>query len=221
MHQTLSTVLFDLDGTLLDTAPDMAWALNQMRIRDGNEVLDFQLIRPHVSHGSFALSRIGCDAAEGSDEFERFRLGLLQIYSDNIARETRLFVGVAEILRELESRSIQWGIVTNKPSWLTTPLLQQLELAKRATIVISGDTIPEKKPHPAQLLLAAERLNTSPGNCVYIGDAERDIVAGNAAGMLTVAALYGYLSADDAPATWGADNIVRTPTELGEWLFPP
>lgn len=221
MHLTLSTVLFDLDGTLLDTAPDMAWALNQMRIRDGNEALDFQLIRPHVSHGSFALSRIGCDAAEGSDEFERFRLGLLQIYSDNIARETQLFDGIAEILRELENRSIQWGIVTNKPSWLTTPLLQQLELAKRATVVISGDTVPDKKPHPAQLLLAAERLNTSPGNCVYIGDAERDIVAGNAAGMLTVAALYGYLSADDAPTTWGADNIVRTPAELGEWLFSP
>ncbi|HCU88982.1 MAG TPA: phosphoglycolate phosphatase [Gammaproteobacteria bacterium] len=220
MQRTFSTVLFDLDGTLLDTAPDMAWALNQMRIQIGNEALDFQLIRPHVSHGSFALSRIGCGAVEGSDEFERFRLGLLQIYSDNIARETQLFDGIAEILGELESRSIPWGIVTNKPSCLTTPLLQQLELSNRAAVVISGDTVPEKKPHPAQLLLAAERLNTLPGECVYVGDAERDIAAGNAAGMLTVAALYGYLSADDTPATWGADNMVRTPTELNEWLFP-
>lgn len=218
MRLTLSTVLFDLDGTLLDTAPDMAWALNQMRIQSGNQALDLQLIRPHVSHGSFALCRIGCDAMEGSDEFEQFRLGLLQIYSDNIARKTQLFDGMADVLEELEHRSIRWGIVTNKPSWLTTPLLKQLELATRAEVVISGDTIPEKKPHPAQLLLAAERLDAAPSNCVYIGDAERDIAAGNSAGMHTLAALYGYLGADDRPAAWGADGLVRTPAELGTWL---
>ncbi len=218
MRSTLSTILFDLDGTLLDTAPDMAWALNQMRLKCGNPALDFQLIRPHVSHGSFAMSRIGCDAAEGSDEFEEFRLGLLQIYSDNIARETRLFDGMAEILEELDRRAIRWGIVTNKPGWLTVPLLQELELASRAAVVINGDTIPERKPHPAPLFLAAERVGTTPSNCVYIGDAERDIAAGNAAGMHTLAAAYGYLGADDRPADWGADGLVRSPAELATWL---
>ena len=218
MRPMLSTILFDLDGTLLDTAPDMAWALNQVRMQNDQPALDFQLIRPYVSHGSFALSRIGCDAKEGSDEFEQFRLRLLAIYGENIARETRLFAGMEQILENLERRSIEWGIVTNKPGWLTTPLLQQLNLTSRAAVVICGDTIPQKKPHPAQLLLAADRLNTSPNHCVYIGDAERDITAGNSAGMHTLAALYGYIGIHDNPANWGADGTVQTPADLGEWL---
>lgn len=218
MRTKPSKILFDLDGTLLDTAPDMAWALNQVRTQNGQQALDFQLIRPHVSHGSFALSRIGCEASEGSDAFEQFRLSLLQVYADNIARETQLFDGMEEVLRDLERRSIKWGIVTNKPSWLTTPLLQHLDLASRAAVVVSGDTIPEKKPHPAQLLLAAKLLKAPPKDCVYIGDAQRDIAAGNSAGMLTLAALYGYLGTDDRPADWGADGVVRTPADLGTWL---
>ncbi len=213
-----SKVLFDLDGTLLDTAPDMAWALNQVREHRGLDGIEYKVIRPHVSHGSFALTRIGCEADEGSDEFEQFRLQLLQIYGDNIARETQFFDGMEEVINDLEDRSIPWGIVTNKPSWLTTPLIQQLDLETRAAVVISGDTTTKNKPHPAQLLLAAERLSVSPKECIYVGDAERDITAGNSAGMRTLVALYGYLAIDDSPDDWGADAMVQTPAELGAWL---
>lgn len=213
-----SKVLFDLDGTLLDTAPGLAWALNEVRAAKGLQGLDFDRIRAQVSHGSVALTRIGCDADEGSDEFELFRRALLRIYRDNVAHETRLFEGMAELLHHLESRSIPWGIVTSKPGWLTLPLLQALDLETRAAVVISGDTAAQRKPHPAPLLLAAERLCTSPQECVYVGDAERDIHAGKAAGMYTLAALYGYIGADDSPAHWGADALVRTPLEIEIWL---
>jgi phosphoglycolate phosphatase len=213
-----SKVLFDLDGTLLDTAPDLAWALNEVRARRGMRALEFERIRPHVSHGSFALTKIGCDADETSGDFEQFRLDLLQVYSENVARETRLFAGMDLLLSELETRSISWGIVTNKPSWLTDPLLQQVGLDTRAAVVISGDTAEQKKPHPAPLLLAAERMRVRPQECVYVGDAERDVAAGKSAGMYTLAALYGYIGADDSPLDWGADAMVNTPLEVAAWL---
>jgi N-acetyl-D-muramate 6-phosphate phosphatase len=213
-----STVLFDLDGTLLDTAPGLAWALNRVRAANGLPALAFDRIRPHVSHGSVALTRIGCDADEGSEAFERFRRALLRTYGDNVAHGTRPFEGTEALLHTLESRSIPWGVVTNKPAWLTGPLLQALGLAARAAVVISGDTASEQKPHPAPLLLAAERTATPPRECVYVGDAQRDITAGNAAGMYTLVALYGYIGADDSPSTWGADAMVRTPLEIGNWL---
>ncbi len=218
MGQALSTVLFDLDGTLLDTAPDLAWALNEVRAANGLPALEFERIRPHVSHGSFALTKIGCDASEGSAEFERFRLAVLELYSENVARETQLFEGMDQLLDDLDSRSIPWGIVTNKPGWLTVPLLQQLNLQSRAGVVVSGDTAPEKKPHPAPLLLAAEHMGTPPGECVYVGDAERDVAAGKAAGMYTLAALYGYIGADDVPSNWGADALIRSPLDIRRWL---
>jgi len=218
MARAPSKVLFDLDGTLLDTAPDLAWALNEVRARKGLPALDFERIRPHVSHGSFALTRIGCDADETSDDFEQFRLALLEIYSENVARETRLFAGMDLLLADLEARSILWGIVTNKPGWLTNPLLEQLGLDARAAVVISGDTTEKKKPHPAPLLLAAERMRTRPRECVYVGDAERDVAAGKSAGMYTLAALYGYIGPDDSPFDWGADAMVNAPLEVAAWL---
>lgn len=218
MVRAPSNVLFDLDGTLLDTALDLAWALNQVRAAEGQPMLDFERIRPYVSHGSFALTRLGCEASEESDEFEQFRLTLLGIYAENVARETRLFEGMAELLGELEARSIPWGIVTNKPGWLTDPLLRALELEERAAVVISGDTAAQKKPHPAPLLLAAERLHANAGDCVYVGDAERDIAAGKSAGMFTLAALYGYIGADDSPVNWGADALIKSPRDVSDWL---
>jgi len=218
MSPESSKVLFDLDGTLLDTAPDMAWALNQVREQHGLEGIEYKVIRRHVSHGSFALTRLGCTADEASDEFEQFRLRLLKIYSENIVRETQLFDGMDLVIEYLEAQSIPWGIVTNKPSWLTIPLIQQLDLETRAAVVISGDTTTKNKPHPAQLILAAERLSASPEECIYVGDAERDIMAGNSAGMRTLVALYGYLGIDDSPEDWGADAMVETPAELGAWL---
>jgi phosphoglycolate phosphatase len=218
MVRAPSNVLFDLDGTLLDTAPDLVGALNRVRALLGQAPLPYDRVRPYVSHGSYALTRLGCDAEEGSDEFERFRLELLETYSENVARETRLFDGMDELLGALEARSTPWGIVTNKPGWLTEPLLRQLSLRERAAVVVSGDTAAEKKPHPAPLLLAAERMATDASRCVYVGDAERDVTAGKSAGMFTLVAVYGYIGSEDTPAAWGADALVNSPREVGLWL---
>jgi len=211
-------VLFDLDGTLLDTAPDLAAAVNAARSLRTLAPLPFSMIRPSVSHGSFALARVGCEFDETSHAFEQFRHDLLESYAANVARQSSLFDGMDELLRELESTGIPWGIVTNKPEYLTTPLLRQLDLTERAAVVICGDTAQNKKPHPEPLLLAAARIKAQPQRCVYIGDAERDIVAGKAAGMATIVALYGYIGKLDSPHEWGADATIGHPLELSVWL---
>ena len=214
----VAAVLFDLDGTLLDTAADLAFALNTVREARGLPQLTFAAIRPYVSHGSFALTRIGFGAAEGSAEFEQFRLDLLACYAQNIARETRLFEGMPAVLDYLHGCGLPWGIVTNKPAWLTTPLLRAVALDQRAATVVSGDTLAEKKPHPAPLLFAAQQLETPASQCVYIGDAKRDIDAGRAAGMYTLTALYGYITQNDTPEAWGADATVKSADAIGRWL---
>ncbi|MGR9089767.1 MAG: HAD family hydrolase [Gammaproteobacteria bacterium] len=215
---TTRTVLFDLDGTLLDTAPDLAWALNEVRRVHGDPPLDYAVIRAIVSHGSLAMTRIACPHTEGSDPFEAFRGQLLDTYRNNLAIRTQLFAGMAELLDEFDDLGICWGIVTNKPAWLTNPLLEQMQLRKRAATIVSGDTLTQSKPHPAPLLLAAEQTASVPGDCLYVGDAERDVIAGNAAGMHTMVALYGYLDANDRPESWGADVLAESPAAIREWL---
>ncbi|MFT4562385.1 MAG: 2-phosphoglycolate phosphatase [Gammaproteobacteria bacterium] len=211
--------LFDLDGTLLDTAPDLASALNRVRAKSNLRPIGFEKIRPLVSHGSYALSRLGCEFPEQSTEFEQFRLDLLDQYAQNLALETRLFEGMDQLLLTLENSEVPWGIVTNKPAWLTDPLLSQLELDRRAAVIVSGDTIAQKKPHPAPLLLAAERMRALASQCVYIGDAERDITGGKAAGMRTIAVRYGYLADGESPDSWGADVIVNSASEIIDWFL--
>jgi len=206
-------VLFDLDGTLLDTAPDMAAALNTLRRLEGLEPLPFAQIRPHVSHGAARLIKIGFECESG-DRFNALRLRFLDLYRADLAVGTRPFEGIDDLLDDLERRGIAWGVVTNKPGWLTDPLLSALGLYERAGCVVSGDTLPERKPHPMPLLHAAKLLATDPRRCIYIGDAERDIQAGRAAGMKTLVAGFGYLSAEDAPASWSADAILARPAEL-------
>ena len=216
--ESTRTVLFDLDGTLLDTAPDLAWALNEVRRMHGDPPLDYAVVRAIVSHGSLAMARIACAHTEGSAPFEAFRQQLLDTYRDNLATRTRLFAGMAELLDEFDECGICWGIVTNKPAWLTNPLLEQIQLDKRAATIVSGDTLLQSKPHPAPLLLAAEQTGSAPADCLYVGDAERDVIAGNAAGMRTMVALYGYLCADDQPECWGADVLVESPAAIRAWL---
>jgi 2-phosphoglycolate phosphatase len=211
--------LFDLDGTLLDTAPDLASALNRVRAKSNLPPISFERIRSIVSHGSYALCRLGSELLEESSKFEEFRLEFLDQYARHVARETRLFEGMDQLLRTLESANIPWGIVTNKPASLTEPLLTELGLDRRAAVVISGDTIAQKKPHPAPLLLAAERMHVSAGHCVYIGDAERDIAGGNAAGMRTIAVRYGYIAHDESPDGWGAEVVVNSPSEIIDWFL--
>lgn len=215
--QGIHAVLFDLDGTLIDTAPDMIAALNDLRAEEGLDALPYELARTQVSHGSSGLVSLAFPAAAGSD-FEILRSRFLALYNGQLARETRLFAGCDLVLAAIEARQIPWGIVTNKPGYLTTPLLEALSLGGRASCVVSGDTLRERKPHPAPLLHAAGLLGVAPAECLYIGDAERDIRSARAAGMTVLLANYGYLGPADDPASWAADGRIDTPLELLGWL---
>jgi N-acetyl-D-muramate 6-phosphate phosphatase len=215
---TLRTVLFDLDGTLADTAPDLAYALNCVLQQQGRDALPFELIRPVVSHGGAALISLGFGLGPGHNGYDELRAELLRIYQDNLTRHTNLFPGMAELLGTLEQRGMNWGVVTNKPAWLTDPLMDQLGLSSRAACIISGDTTANRKPHPEPMLLACQRAGSAPAQCLYVGDAERDIAAGRNAGMRTAVALFGYLDAQDTPDRWGADTLIAHPLELLAWI---
>jgi len=214
----IRTVLFDLDGTLLDTAPDLAFALNETLREFGLAPLPYESIRPVVSHGGIALIKLGFDLGPEDEGYQPRREYLLNTYRANIARETRLFAGMDQLLDTLERQGLNWGVVTNKPAWLTEPLLQELGLYERAAVVVSGDTLNERKPHPAPMLLACERAGSQAYECLYVGDAKRDIEAGINAGMQTLVALFGYIGAEDDPHTWGADALVETPGGILGWL---
>jgi len=214
---SIDAVLFDLDGTLLDTAPDMAAALNALLAEEGGPQIPFTQVRSHVSHGGAALVRLGFPDAR-DDEFERLRTRLLKLYRAEIPRDTRLFDGLDGVLEELERQHVPWGVVTNKPGWLTEPLLAALGLATRAGCVVSGDTVPERKPHPLPLLHAARLMGLEPLRCLYIGDAERDVRAAKSAGMRTLIARYGYLGPDDQPQEWRADGMIDEPHEILTWM---
>jgi len=217
MTKRHEALLLDLDGTLLDTAPDMGGALNRLRAEHGLEPLPAQTIRPVVSHGAVRLVALGFPEATG-EEFERLRLRFLDLYAERLAEGTCLFPGFEAVLTTLEARDMPWGIVTNKPGWLTDPLLEALGLGRRAACAVSGDTLAERKPHPLPLLHAARLIGIAAERCVYVGDAERDIQAGRAAGMTTVVAGYGYLSTDDDPRRWRPDGIVDCPGDLLSWI---
>ena len=195
-------MLFDLDGTLLDTAPDMIAALNMLRAEESREPLPYALARTQVSHGSSGLLRLAFPELAG-DDFEQMRARVCsRSTSARLAQDTALFDGCATVLESLEQQGLAWGIVTNKPAFLTQPLLVALGLAQRAGCVVSGDTLPERKPHPAPLLHAARQLALPPQHCVYVGDAERDVQSARAAGMPVLLARYGYLGPDDDPDAW-------------------
>jgi phosphoglycolate phosphatase len=210
-------VLLDLDGTLLDTAPDMAHALNRLRAAEGLEVLPFDRIRPLVSHGAPRLIRFAFDDPEPA-RYDELRLRFLDFYRGAIAVHTRVFAGFEDVLVAIERAGMRWGIVTNKPGWLTMPLLEQLGLAARSGCVVSGDTLTERKPHPMPLLHAASLLGVEPRQCVYLGDAERDVQAARNAGMIPLVAGFGYLNDDEDPATWQPDAVIGRPDELLDWL---
>lgn len=211
-------VLFDLDGTLLDTAPDMGRALNRLLQEQGKPVLPQAKIRPVVSHGTRGLLELGFGLDTGHARYEALRQRYLAIYASSLARDTVLFPGMESVLTALEQRALPWGVVTNKPGRLTKALLGQLALDGRAACIVSGDTTANSKPHPEPLLHACQQLGLAPEVCLYVGDAERDIQAGRAAGMATLAARYGYIHAWENPAVWNANGVIDTPEELFVWL---
>lgn len=212
----LGGVLFDLDGTLVDTAPDLVGVLNALLHERGRVRMPYAIARNEVSNGAVGLLRLGFGELDGEAEFERLRQQFLAIYLDRVCRGSRLFIDLDELFERLSD--VRWGIVTNKPAAFTDPLLAQLGIAAHWGSVVSGDRLPQRKPHPAPLLLAAEELGLSPAACVYVGDAPRDIEAGRAAGMVTVAAAFGYIRPSEDPYTWGAHAVVRQPRDLAPML---
>lgn len=214
----IRTILFDLDGTLLDTAPDLAAVLNTVLEENQLPALPFESIRPVVSHGAIALIKHGFKLQQDDPRFDPLRQRLLTLYRENISRHTTLFPGMEALLRDIEQRGLVWGVVTNKPGWLTDPLMKDLQLYNRAVCVISGDTLQQRKPHPAPLLHACQLANCRPEQCLYVGDAQRDIEAGRNAGMYTMVALFGYFTDQDQPHSWGATYSIEKPCELLAWL---
>lgn len=212
-------VLFDLDGTLVDTAHDLAYALNLQRKRHGLDFLPFDVIRPYASHGSNALLSVGFGITPADNSFLEMQKEYLSIYDQVLTREPLLFEGMLELLDTFERQKMPWGVVTNKPRRFTQPLMQSIGLWQRAACVVSGDDAARPKPYPDPLLLACEQARVKPEACWYVGDAERDIQAGAAAGMRTVVALYGYLDATDRPVEWGADAFVNQPLDLLQLIY--
>lgn len=211
-------MLFDLDGTLADTAPDLGFALNRQREIHRLPALPLQAIRPYVSQGGRGLMKIGFDLTPEDADFISMREEYLDLYAKRLCHETRLFPGIAELLCELEKRGLPWGVVTNKIERFTLPLLEKLQLAGRAACIVSGDTCSNFKPHPEPLLHASREMGIPAGDCVYVGDDERDVQAARAAKMQVVVVLYGYLGNGAQPESWGADALINTPQELLRYL---
>jgi len=214
----MQSVLFDLDGTFADTAPDLHYAIEQVMRHRGLAPLTLEQVRPAVSHGSQAMLKVAFGLEPGDRDYDSLREEFLSTYLANIAKLTRLFDGMQDLLDIFDGRGIPWGIVTNKPAWLTDPLLDQLGLSKRAACVVSGDTTAHAKPHPEPILHACRLVGADPHRSIYVGDAQRDIEAGNRAGATTLVALFGYLAEDDAPDSWQAAGAVAHPLGILDWL---
>ncbi|MCP5156884.1 MAG: phosphoglycolate phosphatase [Ectothiorhodospiraceae bacterium] len=218
--ESVSAVLFDLDGTLADTLPDLVAALDLALAEHGVGPLGPDRARALVTAGSRAMVSAGLGPGVSAARFEAVLDRFLAAYRADIAERTRLFTGTEAVLDALESAGTRWGVVTSKPAWLTEPLLDALGLLRRAVCVVSGDSVTNPKPHPEPLLLGARLAACAPADCVYVGDALPDVRAARAAGMRSVVALYGYGSAQTDPHTWGADAYVRSTAELGALLAP-
>ena len=218
-HQTqVRAVLFDLDGTFADTAPDLAAALNHTRATRDLPPLPLEVLRPQASHGSSGLLKVGFNIESAHPDFITLRDIFLNYYASNICVHTQLFGDTAELIDTLEQRGIKWGIVTNKPHRFTVPLMHALGYADRAACLISGDTCARAKPYPDPLLKACELIGVAPAQCLYLGDDQRDMQAANAAGMRGIIANYGYVSADVSISKWEAHASVDRPTELLDLL---
>jgi phosphoglycolate phosphatase len=211
---TIKTVLFDLDGTLVDTAPDMAAALDILCKEQDCPALPFEQVRPVVSNGSVALVKLAFGELCDEKKLDYLKQRYLDIYQHNICTDSTPFKGIEKVLDHIESSGLNWGVVTNKPGCLTVPLMENLQLAQRAATIVSGDTTKNSKPHPDPMHHACGEAHSRSDQCMYIGDARRDIEAGNNAGMKTLVANYGYIAIDEDVNSWGADAIINDPEEI-------
>jgi len=217
----ICAVLFDLDGTLIDSAPDLAGAANDLRSSHGLPALPYERLRPVVGAGARGMIGAAFDVAPDDARFSGLRDEFLRRYENRMTQETRVFAAMLPVLDALDRLGRPWGVVTNKASRFTDPLVRAMGLHQRAAIVIAGDSTPHSKPHPAPLLEAARRVGAAPADCVYVGDDLRDVQAGRAAGMKTVIAAWGYLGVGEPIEAWGADHIVHAPGELLNLLAMP
>ena len=211
-------VLFDLDGTLIDSAPDLAGAANDLRQAQGMPPLPFASLRPMVGAGARGMVGVAFGAKPGDAEFEGLRDAFLARYEQRMLQQTAVFDAMQPVLQSLEAAGVRWGVVTNKASRFTEPIVDGLRLRTRLAALVCGDTTPHSKPHPAPLLEAARQLGIDAAACVYVGDDARDVVAGRAAGMATLAAEWGYLGNGAGIHEWGADAVLGEPSQLLNWL---
>jgi len=218
MSTATQLVLFDLDGTLVDSAPDLAAAANRMRLARGLAPLPLAALRPMVGAGARGMVGIALGVKPGDDGFDALRDEFLECYQAALLELTTVFAGMSPVLDRLDAAGRRWGIVTNKAERFTRPVVEGLHLHARAAVVISGDTTPHSKPHPAPLLEAARRVGIDASNCVYVGDDHRDVMAGRAAGMATLVAAWGYLGHGEPVDAWGAHAVLAEPAELLHWL---
>ena len=214
----LSCVLFDLDGTLVDTAPDLVLCLNKALSSHGFATVAAETIKPFISFGAVAMINESLDQSISEALRADILETMLDLYQNNIAEHTVFFKGMSETLDVIEARGLKWGVVTNKRERFTNPLMDALKLTARAACIVSGDTTTNPKPHVEPMLAACKQAAVKPQECVYIGDASHDIIAGKNAQMKTLAALYGYLKPEDMPETWGADALIKSPKQLATWI---
>lgn len=214
LNHKISTVLFDLDGTLIDTAPDMAAALDILCAEEQQTILPYSAVRPVVSNGSVALVTLAFGEDLDEQTLERLKTRYLEIYQDNLAVHSKLFDEMDQLLHQLEKNDIKWGVVTNKPGWLTEPLMESLGLTQRAACIVSSDSTVNRKPHPEPMYYACKLTDALPEECVYIGDARRDIEAGQNAGMKTIIAEYGYIADWEDTSDWHADHHIQSPSQI-------
>lgn len=214
LKNSIQAILFDLDGTLIDSAPDLGAAADQMRVVRGLPSLPMADYRPFAGSGARGMLRVAFGLHPEDEQFPVMREEFFQNYERRMTQDTTVFDGVSEMLANIVTRQLQWGVVTNKSKRFTEPLSRQMSLFATAGAVVSGDTTPHAKPHPEPLFEAARRIGVAPESCVYVGDDERDILAGKAAGMYTVAAVYGYLGEKQSVAHWQADDVIESPHEL-------
>lgn len=212
-------IFFDFDGTLVDSAPDLAYAANMQRSRKGLPALAYEKLRPYASQGARGLLKAALDLHPEHNEYEQVRQQFLQDYKNCMTRHTHLFNGIETLLNRIEQNNLAWGIVTNKAENLSFPMFDHFQLTSRSIANVCGDTTPYSKPHPAPLLHAANIANSKPESCIYIGDDERDIMAGKAANMATIAAAYGYCDNKEEIRNWQADIIVNQVDEIWDAII--